>query len=165
LICAPGESGVPVFSVPNDLGKIATHLPCGEPVIFVEKVAVPAGSDKIRYADGQAGYVADAYLETPIATPGGDVTAPSLVYRPDARYTPEARRAGIEGTVKFWIVIDARGKVSDIQQVSPPLGYGLDNSAMEAVKTWRFNPATHDGAPVPVRVGAEVTFRRSAHAQ
>jgi TonB family protein len=36
---------------------------------------------------------------------------------------------------------------------------GLDEKAIEAVSTWRFQPATHNGQPVAVEVNVEVSFR------
>ncbi len=159
LICGPSDSDVPVLTDPNDLGKIVTHLRCGEHVTFLEKVAAPPGIDKIRYADGREGFVANSYLETAIATAAEGVTAPSKMYCPDPPYTPEARRDRIEGIVVLWIVVDTQGNVSDVQETSAPLGEGLDQSAMDTVKKWRFNPATRDGIAVPVRVNVQISFR------
>ena len=159
LICEPADSDVPVFADPNDLGKIVARLRCGERVTFLGRVVAPPGVDKVQYADGKEGFVSNSYLESPIATIGNGVTAPSPVYQPAASYTPEARHDRIEGVVKLWIVIDPQGYVSDIQESSEPLGGGLDQSAIDTVKKWRFNPATRDGVPVAVRVAVEVGFR------
>ncbi len=159
LICDASDRDVPVFADPRDLGSVVAHLHCGEHVTFVEPVVSPPGMDKIRYADGKEGYVANSYLELPIATPGGSVTAPSIIYKLDPPYTPEAARDKIEGTIKLWIVVDTQGNVTDVQEGSAPLGDGLDQSAMDTVKKWRFIPATRSGAAVPVRVTVEVSFR------
>ena len=159
LFCDPSDKDVPVLRDPNDLGSVVAHLHCGVEVTFLGKVDFPPGFAKIRYADGKEGFISNFYLALPIATPGGDVMAPSVVYRPNPAYTPEARDRGIEGVVALWIVIDAQGNVSDIKQVSEPLGGGLDKSAFNTVKTWKFTPATRNGVPVPVRVIVEVTFR------
>ena len=159
LICGPADTDVPVFADPGNLGSIVTHLRCGERVTFVGRVTAPPGVAKIQYAGGKEGYVANAYLEASIATPGGDVTAPVPLYKPDPEYTREAARDGIEGRLRFWIVVDAQGNVSDIQEMSDPLGDGLDKSAMDTVKSWKFEPAKRDGVPVPVRVMVEVSFR------
>ncbi len=159
LICESSDSDVPVLADPNDLGKVAARLRCGEQVTFLGRVVAPAGFDRIQYANGKEGFVSNSYLEFPIATPGGDITAPTAIYKPGAVYTPEARRDRIEGTVKLWIVIDTLGNVSDVHESSEPLGGGLDKSAIDTVKTWRFTPATRAGVPVPVRVGVEVSFR------
>jgi TonB family protein len=44
--------------------------------------------------------------------------------------------------------------------VVTPLGYGLDEKAIEAVKQWRFQPGTKDGKPVNVQLNIEVEFRQ-----
>jgi TonB family protein len=36
---------------------------------------------------------------------------------------------------------------------------GLDEKAIEAVKQYRFNPATFEGHPVPAQINIEVNFR------
>ncbi|MBZ5565657.1 MAG: energy transducer TonB [Acidobacteriia bacterium] len=89
---------------------------------------------------------------------GGNVTAPVAIYKPEPAYSEEARKAKYQGTVVLWIVVDAQGNVID-ERVVKPLGLGLDEKAIEAVKTWKFKPALRNGTPVPVRVMVEVTFR------
>jgi TonB family protein len=158
LICGPEDSDVPVFAVPDDLGKVATRLRCGSYVTFLERVEAPPGIDKIRMPDGKEGYVGNSYLEAAIATPGKGVSAPVLVYKPEPQYTPEATRDRVSGTVELVIVIDAQGNVTDLQERSQPLGDGLDKSAIDTVRTWRFAPATLNGSPVPVRVLVEIHF-------
>jgi TonB family protein len=77
---------------------------------------------------------------------------------PDPTYSEEARKAKYQGVVSLWIVVDSQGNVTDARVVKP-LGLGLDEKAVETVRTWRFKPAMRNGAPVPVRVGVEVFFR------
>jgi protein TonB len=36
---------------------------------------------------------------------------------------------------------------------------GLDEKAREAVRTWRFHPATLNGQPVVAQIAVEVNFR------
>jgi len=43
--------------------------------------------------------------------------------------------------------------------VQRSVGMGLDEKAVEAVRTWRFEPAHKDGQPVAVQVNVEVNFR------
>jgi TonB family protein len=40
-----------------------------------------------------------------------------------------------------------------------PLGYGLDELAVEAVKKWTFKPGKSSGKPVPAKITIEVPFR------
>ena len=57
----------------------------------------------------------------------------------------------------LYVVIGPDGKPRDIR-VARTLGLGLDEKAIEAVKTWRFEPAMKDGKPVAVAVNIEVNF-------
>jgi TonB family protein len=56
------------------------------------------------------------------------------------------------------VVIGPDGRVRDLR-VARSLGRGLDEKAMEAVKTWKFEPAMKDGKPVAVQVNIEITFQ------
>lgn len=89
---------------------------------------------------------------------GGNVSAPIPIYKPEPPYSEQARKAKYQGTVVLWIVVDSQGNVTDTQVVKP-LGMGLDQNAMTTVKTWKFKPAMRNGAPVPVKVMVEVSFR------
>jgi TonB family protein len=40
-----------------------------------------------------------------------------------------------------------------------PLGKGLDEKAIEAVRQYRFKPAMYEGHPVSVEVNIEVNFK------
>jgi TonB family protein len=88
---------------------------------------------------------------------GGGVSAPKKIYDPDPDYSEEARKAKYQGTCVLYVVVGPDGKPRDIR-VSRTLGLGLDEKAIEAVKTWRFEPATKDGKPVAVAINIEVTF-------
>jgi TonB family protein len=89
---------------------------------------------------------------------GGNVSAPVPIYKPEPAYSEEARKAKYQGTVVLWIVVDALGNVTDCKVVKP-LGLGLDEKAVETVRTWKFKAAQRNGTPVPVRVMVEVSFR------
>jgi TonB family protein len=91
---------------------------------------------------------------------GGDVSPPTPLYTPNAPYTEQARRAHLGGTVVLGIVINEHGKVTEIQELSKPLGMGLDQSAIQTVGTWVFRAAQFRGVPVPVRVNVQVEFHQ-----
>ena len=88
----------------------------------------------------------------------GSFTAPVAIYKPEPPYTEDARRAKLQGTVVLLIDIDAHGQAQNIR-VLRSLGLGLDERAMETVKTWRFKPAYSDGKPVTATATIEVNFR------
>ena len=89
---------------------------------------------------------------------GGGVSAPRVVYQPDPEYSEEARKAKYQGTCVLWLVVGPDGRPRDIR-VARSLGLGLDEKAIEAVKTWKFEPAMKDGKPVAVQINVEVSFR------
>jgi bla regulator protein blaR1 len=88
-----------------------------------------------------------------------DVTKPVPIYKPEPPYTEEAKDAKLQGTVRLRITIATDGTVSDAKLISHPLGKGLDEQAVETVKTWKFKPATKKGKPVEFKVDVEVTFK------
>jgi periplasmic protein TonB len=85
------------------------------------------------------------------------MTRPETIFRVDPRYTETARKAGRQGVVVLRATIDRTGAVTDVRLVKP-LGMGLDESAISAVRQWRFTPATMQGRPVPVFFQLTVTF-------
>ena len=86
------------------------------------------------------------------------LTPPIPIHKPEPPYTPEARDAKHQGTTVLLFVVDAQGNVADIRVVKP-LGYGLDDKAVETVRTWKFKPGLRNGHPVAVRLMVEVGFR------
>ena len=86
-----------------------------------------------------------------------NVIAPVATYTPEPEFSEQARKQGFQGTVVLEVVIDKSGTISRIRIVRG-LGMGLDQQAVEAVKTWRFQPARRDGAPVAVEMNIEVSF-------
>jgi outer membrane biosynthesis protein TonB len=61
--------------------------------------------------------------------------------------------------VTLALVVGIGGKARNLWVVRP-LGEGLDESAIEAVKLWNFMPATKDGKAVPVLLNLALVFRR-----
>jgi TonB family protein len=101
-------------------------------------------------------------LQTSFADPnvfkvGADVSPPKPTYNPEPDYSHAARQAKKTGVVLLQVVVGPDGRVRNIQ-VKRPVGSGLDEKAVEAVKTWRFQPALKDGKPVAVLVNIEVGF-------
>jgi TonB family protein len=89
---------------------------------------------------------------------GGDVSAPSLLYKVEPEYSEAARKAKYQGTVLLYVEVDASGRATNIR-VERSLGLGLDEKAIEAVRKWKFLPGRKDGRPVTVAATIEVNFR------
>jgi periplasmic protein TonB len=90
---------------------------------------------------------------------GGGVSAPVPLNDVEAEFSDEARRAKYQGVCVIQLIVDAHGNPQN-PRVIQPLGMGLDEKALEAVRKYRFKPAMKDGkTPVPVMITVEVNFR------
>jgi TonB family protein len=86
------------------------------------------------------------------------VSPPRVVSKTAPDYTDEARLARLTGNVTVKLIVDEDGSVRDLD-VTKPLGMGLDQKAIEAVKSWQFAPGTVDGKPVAVLTSVSVNFQ------
>ena len=123
--------------------KIAGPVPDsgGEPLIFTD----PKSGVSLLIPRGRQG-------RNPV------VVYPVCTRCPDPIYTPEARADRIQGRVLLLVTVAEQG-VADHVGVIDGLADGLTEQALEAVRTWRFNPATgKDGKPFATRMPIEVNF-------
>jgi len=68
-----------------------------------------------------------------------------------------AKNQHVEGDVRVDALIEASGRVSAMKVVSgPPL---LQQAAMDALRQWKYQPATLDGKPVPMHLTVTIQFR------
>jgi protein TonB len=87
---------------------------------------------------------------------GGQVVAAKLLAQPQPVYPPLARQARIQGNVVLHAIIDKDGRVGELQVISGhPL---LVQSALDAVKNWRYQPTQLNGEAVEVDTTITVTF-------
>lgn len=90
---------------------------------------------------------------------GGGISAPVPLVQPEAEFSDEARRAKYQGVCLVSLIVDAQGNPQS-PRVVRPLGMGLDEKALEAVRRYKFKPAMKDGhTPVPVMITIEINFR------
>lgn len=66
--------------------------------------------------------------------------APQVIKETKAIYPKAAQKMGIEGVVEMNVRISATGQVEEVQLIRGP-GYGLNESAVEAMKAFVFSPA------------------------
>jgi len=95
-----------------------------------------------EYQEAQAPMVADAVI----------------LQKTEPAYSAEARIAGLEGRVLLTGVIDGAGLMRE-PHVTEPLGLGLDDKALDAVKQWLFVADGIEVGPRPFVRTVEVDFR------
>ena len=87
---------------------------------------------------------------------GGNVQAASLVHQVVPVYPPIAKTAHVSGTVILHAII---GKDGMIQQLEVLNGHPLlQQSALDAVRQWRYQPTLLNGEPVEVDTTIDVIF-------
>jgi protein TonB len=74
-------------------------------------------------------------------------------------YPERERRRGVEGALRLRAVIAADGAVRDVTVATSSASAALDDAAAEALRRWRFEPATWGGAPVESVVFVPFSFR------
>jgi TonB family protein len=92
----------------------------------------------------------------PVAV-GGDVKPAQLVKAVPPLYPAIAKTQRVSGTVHLDALIDESGNVSALKVISGPTL--LHHAALDAVKQWKYSPATLDGKPTPMHLTVTVQFR------
>lgn len=91
---------------------------------------------------------------------GQAVQLPYITYSTIPPYPQDARKNGIEGTVRIRVLIDVNGRVTEAFVSSSSGSGSLDQSALQAVYKWRFSPARDaNGQKVKCYVNIPVVFR------
>ena len=90
---------------------------------------------------------------------GGNMNPPVKLSAPQPQYTEIARKARIQGVVIVQAIIDKQGNVTSVKLLKG-LPMGLDQATVDAIKRWKFKPATlADGRPVAVYYTLTVNFQ------
>ncbi len=140
------ETSAPAAGGFADLGVALGNGSPGEGVAVaasptsVAASAAPAAAKPTQHKVEQLAPAAAETCSDPVIRPKRKVpVAP--------KYTMEARQAEIEGVVRVEVTVDEKGNVIAARILSG-LGYGLDQSALDAAKASTFEPATRCGKPL-----------------
>jgi TonB family protein len=90
---------------------------------------------------------------------GGNVKAPAALHRVEPVYPMGARYFHVAGPAIFESVIDKSGTVREITVLKGLPSAPLTYCAMEALRQWRFQPATIDGQPVDVLFNLTINYK------
>jgi len=99
----------------------------------------------------------------PVYQPGSGVKQPEVTSRVIPQYTSAAMREKIQGDVWLSGVVETDGTLSNLV-VTKSLDsvHGLDQSALDTARRWRFKPGEKDGQPARTAVQIVLTFKLNA---
>jgi TonB family protein len=92
---------------------------------------------------------------------GNEVQMPSLIYRETPEYPPDAKAAGIKGVVILHAIIAKDGSVKNLEVTEGVCSFA--ESALLAVKKWRYKPTLLNGDPIEVDTTINVVFTLGNH--
>jgi hypothetical protein len=95
----------------------------------------------------------------PVTGTGFEGTPPKPISTPTPDMSREALLVGQAGRESFVVLVDAEGK-ANVLVFTRLLQYGLEETTIDAVKRWKFEPAMKDGKPTPIRIAMDVDYKR-----
>ncbi len=133
----------PTKPVPIVVGiSMSSTTAAGGFAVQVGNTTYGKASDKITDPSQVKAYNAPKY-----APPGGADTEPVMLGEVKIPYPDEAKKNEIEGSVRLKVTLDPTGVVTEVAVISGP-GYGLNEAARDALRKFRFKPATKGGEAV-----------------
>ncbi|MGB9445460.1 MAG: TonB family protein [Candidatus Acidiferrum sp.] len=122
----------------------------GEAIQAIDSNSVSTGADP--FASGE--HHAPPAAPLPV---GGEIKQARLIKSVPPEYPAIARTQHVSGKVEMDALIDASGKVAFVKVLSGPIL--LRQGALDAVKQWKYSPATLDGQPTSMHLAITVAFQ------
>ena len=111
-------------------------------------MCVAAGRAQDKQADKEA--------EETVYDLGPGVSPPRVIKQVSPNYKT-TRGVRLEGSVIVGLIVSSRGVPREVRVIEG-IDKDVDQSAVEAVRQWRFAPARKDDKPIAVRVSLEIDF-------
>jgi TonB family protein len=138
----------------------AIDIPAPHATIHIRTAGLPPLPESAGSSSRAAMLTAIRDVRTDGTPASGDdrVTPPAVLeYSTPALYSDEARNRRIEGVVTLDVQVDARGH-AEVLRVLKGLGFGLDENARLAVRTWVFVPARRQGHAIDSTTAIDIPF-------
>lgn len=118
------------------------------------------GESDMSMFGGPAEFLKAHPLVMPKVPPfGGAIHAPVALKRVEPRYPQGAMYFHVTGIAIFESVITSNGDVRDVQMLKGLPSASLSYCALEALRQWKFKPATLDGQPIDVLFNLTFNFK------
>ena len=111
------------------------------------------------FASQNASLAHEAAIPQSEQTKTSGINPPVPLNTPEAEFSDEARRRGLEGDCLLSLIVDIYGNPQNIQSLKCADAV-FNQPSLDSVSKYRFKPATRpDGTPVPFPIKVTVTFR------
>jgi len=132
---------------------------------------------ELTMQDAHLNAIRAQYNGVPVKKVGGGVSSPIPIYEVEPEFTAAAKKAKAAGMVLVGLIVDEQGLPQNVhvlrgfgigpdgkplpklKKAARAAADGMNQKALDAVKQYKFKPATQDGKPVPVQVNLEVNFQ------
>ncbi len=140
-------------------------LPAGQYILRIEKPGFPALYREFKVQEDSKvdrGMMLGDTTQHPaskpdqVRVPGAEQQA-KLISKVNPVYPPAAKAAGVQGLVVLEATLSAEGVPVDVRVVSSPSD-DLSQSALEAVRQWRYAPTLLNGDPISVVTEVRVNY-------
>jgi protein TonB len=147
IIDAPQTEEIKPIEVKPELAELQPDVPMPETIPeIVPEVPVEAPP------------VAEAMTTSPQES-APEVQNLAVSKRVEPVYPPASRRAGEQGTAMFRVLVDERGRPSDVQVLKSSGFPKLDQAALDAIRKWTFTPAKNGATPILSWTRVQVKFQ------
>jgi len=161
----PAPAGSPELAAKNETtnpAESAAHLRDALDRIFapsLDATMIAAMPDYWQYFyNAQLKHQSIEPTDPAIVRPGPGVTGPSIVRNIVPVSNDYAQQAQIAGVASYKVILGPDGKPIAVA-VFRPIGFGLDENAVAAIRKSTFAGARRDGKPVSSVIDVDVSFR------
>jgi protein TonB len=152
LTYLPGRAPAPVSHSENKVKPkaVATR---SAPIPAKSTIHLPQSPQLTTTLTAPSPNIASPPAAAPDSSSGSDSWGAGAIQIAFTTYSPSpapdlsAIPYGVQGDVIIDVTIDSNGRVTDLT-VLHTIGYGVETSVMNTLKTWTFRPATKDGTPI-----------------
>jgi TonB family protein len=139
------------------IGALSRPVPKSPDLSALNEPPVITGTQTNEFLDKGIFRVSLPAPAPPVTTIGGNLQPPEIVSSPPLTSSLVERTGKIQGVVIIDALIDDKGRATDMKVVS---GFPrLTEVAMEALRSWKFEPARLNGQPIAMRTKVSVDFR------
>jgi len=118
-----------------------------------------------EFTQGQADIARFSNTPSPVVATGpatgateAKATPPKPLFTPGPNYAGKIGHALVRGLDKIGATIDEHGNVASLAVIDP-IGLGVDESAVEAIQRWKFEPGHLNSKPVAINMILEMSYK------